>query len=141
MTEETTSGGSSVTKTIQSINLAVTGIAPSLSEGGTNENSKGGSTSEESSLPYEQALGLSVQSVAQSAAIAVSDATDMLRNVETVMTTAMGVAMAKWIETPENVFYEQIVNAATTAISNSAKNFEKIGTDAQSVLAKFKPQS
>ena len=141
MTEENTSGGSSVTKTIQSINLAVTGIAPSLSEGGTNENSKGGSTSEESSLPYEQALGLSVQSVAQSAAIAVSDATDMLRNVETVMTTAMGVAMAKWIETPENVFYEQIVTAATTAISNSAKNFEKIGTDAQSVLAKFKPQS
>jgi len=137
MTQESSSGGTSVSKTVRSINLAVTGIATGTTSG-EEEGEEGASAS---SLPYEQALGLSVQSVAQSAAIAVSDATDMLRNVETVMTTAMGVAMAKWIETPENVFYEQIVTAASTAISTSAKNFEKIGTDAQAVLAKFKPET
>ncbi len=139
MTQESTSG-TSVSKTVRSINLAVTGIAQGVPGGGGGEETSSDSVSEESSLPYEQALGLSVQSVAQSAAIAVSDATDMLRNVETVMTTAMGAAMAKWIEAPENVFFEQIVTAANTAISNSAKNFEKIGTDAQAVLAKFKPE-
>ena len=128
------SSSNSTSATAQAINLAVTGIA--TGESGATAATQ--TASGDSSLPYEQALGLAVQSVAQSAAIAVSDATDMLRNVETVMTTAMGVAMAKWIETPENVFYEQIVTAATTAITNTAKNFETIGTDAQKVLATFK---
>ncbi len=131
---------SKVSDAVRAINLDVTGIA-SNSEGAGATTATVGGDGGSSTLPYDQALGLAVQSIAQSAAIAVSDATDMLRNVETVMTTAMGVAMAKWIETPENVFYEQIVNAASTAIKNSAENFKTIGTDAEAVLAEFKPGS
>lgn len=43
--------------------------------------------------------GKAYQSVAQSAAIAVQDAADALRNVSTIATTAAGVAMAQYLAT------------------------------------------
>ena len=92
-------------------------------------------------VPWRQASDLAIQSIAQSTALTISDAADMLRNIETIMTTAMGVAMAKWVETPENVFYQQIVDAAGKAIASAADNYKTIGTDAQAVLELFEPKT
>ena len=87
--------------------------------------------------PAQQASGMAVQSVAQSMAIAIQDATDMLRNVSTIATTAMGVAAAKWIETPEMVLYKQIIDTAQGLIQTAAGDFLTIGQNAATVLSAF----
>jgi hypothetical protein len=84
-----------------------------------------------------QAAGMAVQSVAQSMAIAIQDATDMLRNVSTVATTAIGVATAKWIETPEMVLYKEIITTAQGLIQAAATDFATIGKNASSILSGF----
>lgn len=63
--------------------------------------------------------GKAYQSVAQSAAIAVQDATDALRNISTIATTAAGVAIAQALaENPNPTALQEISEMMTTAISD-----------------------
>jgi hypothetical protein len=84
---------------------------------------------------------MAVQSVAQSMAIAIQDATDMLRNVSTIATTVMGVAAAKWIEQPEMLLYKQIIDAAQGMITTAASDFLTIGKNSATILSQFPTSS
>ena len=81
--------------------------------------------------------GKAYQSVSQSSAIAVQDATDSLRNVSTMGITAMGVAMAQMLATGEVDKYGPIIEKANDMIKNSADNFKTIGENASSLLKEF----
>ena len=131
-------------KTVGMVNAAVTGVPTPQGTSTDSESTDGMMSADldtDPTVPYNQAVALATQSIAQSTALAVSDSADMLRNIETVMTTAMGVAMAKWLADPANVLYGEIITAANTAITNAAANYKTIGTNAQDVLALFEPKS
>lgn len=74
-------------------------------------------------------------SVSQSIALAVQDATDLMRNIGTIETTVIGIASAKWIADPANVAYEQIIKNATENITFVTKNLSEVGTNAQQLLS------
>ncbi len=80
--------------------------------------------------------GKAYQSVSQTAAIAVQDAADNLRNVSTISTTALGVAMAQFIATGEPK-YKDAIKEAQGLVSVAAKDFATIGAAASSVLKEF----
>ena len=81
--------------------------------------------------------GKAYQSVSQSSAIAVQDATDNLRNINTMATTAMGVAMAQMLATGEVEKYSLIITAANTMITNGTANFSSVGTGAATIVSTF----
>jgi len=89
------------------------------------------------SLIKHSGAGKAYQSVSQSTAIAVQDATDALRNVSTMSTTAMGVAISQMLATGEVDKYAPIIQQASTMVQDSAKNFEIIGQNASNLLDKF----
>ena len=76
-------------------------------------------------------------SIAQSMEIAVQDAVDTLRNISTMETTVIGVASAKWLAEPANVFYQDIIESATKNITFAADNLAKVGETASELLNKF----
>jgi hypothetical protein len=82
--------------------------------------------------------GKAFQSVAQSAAIAVQDAADTLRNISTISTTAVGVAMAQILATgdPEGK-YEKALKHAQGLVPTATTDFQNIGTAAAAVLSGF----
>lgn len=80
--------------------------------------------------------GKAYQSVSQTAAIAVQDAADNLRNVSTISTTALGVAMAQYVATGEKK-YADAIKEAQQLVSSAAEDFEKIGKAAATVLKDF----
>lgn len=82
--------------------------------------------------------GRAYQSVAASAAIAVQDATDMLRNVSTVSTTAIGVAMAQMIEGDASA--QKTLDAAQAALDGAAKTYAMICEAAAASLKSFPHQ-
>ena len=84
----------------------------------------------------EEGAGKAYQSVAQSTAIAVQDATDNLRNINTMSTTAMGVAMAKLLETKDPI-YAQAIETANKMALDAANNFKVVGSNAADVLKGF----
>lgn len=78
------------------------------------------------------------QSVAQSAALAVQDAVDNLRNINTISATAQGVAMAQMLANPATAsIYEPIVTNAQQMATAAAANFLTIGQNAATVLNGF----
>jgi hypothetical protein len=80
--------------------------------------------------------GKAYQSVAQSSAIAVQDATDALRNITTIMTTAVGVAMAQFLATGKPQ-YADVIEKAQDVMGNAAEDYGKIGAAAATVLKSF----
>lgn len=80
--------------------------------------------------------GKAYQSVAQSTAIAVQDATDALRNISTIATTAVGVAMAQYLATGDQK-YANAINKAQELMQGATEEYTKIGTAAASVLKGF----
>ncbi len=85
-----------------------------------------------------QGAGKAYQSVAQSMALAVQDATDHLRNISTVATTAVAVATEMMISDPEKFGqYVKIINQAQESVNKAATTFKDIGTDAGDVLDNF----
>lgn len=81
------------------------------------------------------------QSVAQSSALAVQDAVDNLRNINTISSTAIGVAMAQMLAVPANAEeYTGIVTTAQTIATAAAANFLVIGQNAATVLSSFPPK-
>lgn len=80
--------------------------------------------------------GMAYQSVAQSAAIAVQDAADTLRNMSTIATTAAGVALAQLLATKDPA-YAEVITQANLTVTNAAANFLLIGQNATQVLSQF----
>lgn len=80
--------------------------------------------------------GKAYQSVAQSGAIAVQDATDYLRNVQTMVTTATGLALAQMFAgKPEPA--ATIITTAQTALTNGIASFASICAAAAAMLRSF----
>lgn len=80
--------------------------------------------------------GKAYQSVAQSTALAVQDATDTLRNLSTLGMTAMGVAMSQWLATGDPV-YRDAMREANAILSGAAERFRTVGQNAAAVLSGF----
>jgi hypothetical protein len=80
--------------------------------------------------------GKAYQSVAQSAAIAIQDAADALRNVSTIATTAAGVAMAQLLATGEPK-YADALNTAQSMMKSATDDFTQIGLSASTILKNF----
>lgn len=80
--------------------------------------------------------GKAYQSVAQSTSIAVQDATDALRNISTIATTAVGVAMAQYLATGDQK-YANAISKAQELMQGATDDYAKIGTAAASVLKGF----
>jgi hypothetical protein len=79
--------------------------------------------------------GKAYQSVAQSTAIAIQDATDALRNISTIATTATGVVVAQLLIGDDK-------NAALLAqlqsiMTNATSDYAAIGAAAAKVLQEF----
>ena len=102
---------------------------------------KTNASSTQSPTPGQTAAGIAVQSVAQSTAIAIADSTDMLRNISTIATTAIGIALSKWIATPENVLYKEVISTAQGLISQAADDMKTIGDNAGDVLKNYPSSS
>ena len=81
--------------------------------------------------------GKAYQAVSQTAAIAVQDAADQLRNMGTIGTTASGVAMAQLLATGDVPTYVKVSGEIQILMKNSAANFKTIGGNASDVLNGF----
>ncbi|NOH73182.1 hypothetical protein F0225_17835 [Vibrio pectenicida] len=81
--------------------------------------------------------GKALQSISQSSAIAVQDATDNLRNINTMATTAMGVALSQMLATGQTTPYSEILNQVNTLVQQSTTNFTNVGEGASKVLQEF----
>lgn len=81
----------------------------------------------------QEGAGKAYQSVAQSTAIAIQDATDNLRNINTISSTALGVAMAQYLATGESK-YAKAIELAQSMSTQAAASFLTIGTNASDVL-------
>lgn len=110
-----------------------------------------GQASSPSSSPPSDGKGLSaldqstaraVQSIGQTTAIVIQDAGDMLRNISTIESTAIGAATAAWIASEGvDVIYETIIDKGMTIMQEAADLYLKIGQNAYQVLIQFKAQS
>jgi hypothetical protein len=77
--------------------------------------------------------GKAYQSVAQSTAIAVQDSADAMRNLSTIATTAIGVAMAQLLATKDPA-YVTVITAAQQVITQANVEFGNVGTTAAAVI-------
>lgn len=80
--------------------------------------------------------GKAYQSVAQSTALAVQDATDALRNVSTIATTALGVAMAQFLATGDPK-YALAVGLAQKMMQGATDDFSNVGLAATTVIKNY----
>ncbi len=83
-----------------------------------------------------EGAGKAYQSVAQSTAIAVQDAADNLRNVNSISTTALGVLLSQFIETGDQK-YADAINIAQNMQINAANAFKLVGINSADVLKDF----
>ncbi|WP_318409234.1 hypothetical protein [Photobacterium leiognathi] len=80
--------------------------------------------------PIESAKHTATQSIAQSSAMALSDATDNLRNISSIGTTAIAVALSQFIETGDKKYLDGIEKAGEI-VTNTISNFSEISTKAK----------
>ncbi len=83
-----------------------------------------------------QGRGLAFQAVSQSTALAVQDATDYLRNLSTIATTAVGTALAKMIET-KDPSYAKVIELAQNSVKTAAESFELVGKSAAEIVKNY----
>lgn len=76
------------------------------------------------------------QSVAQSTSIAVQDAADNLRNLNTISSTAIGVAMAELIATGDPK-YITVIEQAQKVMEKGTANFAELGSKAAGIAKDF----
>jgi hypothetical protein len=77
--------------------------------------------------------------VAQATAMAIQDATDNLRNVSTMSTTAIGVAMTQLISSGDTATWTDVIRLAQNLVKSSADDFKNIGATAAVVIRSFPP--
>ena len=123
----TNSSLSLVRDSVNATNQAMFGTAPSGAPTGLGTSSL--SASDHSSAK-------AVQSIGQTTAIVVQDAADMLRNVNTIETTAIGAATAALLAT-KDVKYAEIIAGSLATMFIVAELYEFIGSNAAKVLKKF----
>lgn len=87
-------------------------------------------------MANESATDKARQSIAQSTAIAVQDAADNLRNLNTISTTAIGVAMAELIATGDPK-YITVIEQAQKVMEKGTANFAELGSKAADVAKGF----
>lgn len=76
--------------------------------------------------------------VSQAAAYAVQDATDYLRNIMTMSTTAQGVIFKLMVENEAKApLYIPILQQVQAAVTASQKNLQDVGSSAATVLSDF----
>ena len=92
-------------------------------------------------ITVDTGTGKAFNFVAQAAAMAVQDATDNLRNISIMSTTAIGVAMTQLVSSGDIRTWEPVVQIAQTLVRNCAVDFQTIGTQAAKVLGSFPPAS
>ena len=80
--------------------------------------------------------GKAYQSVAQSSAIAVQDATDALRNISTIATTAAGVAVAQLLATGDDK-YAKALSDIQQMVTHAADDYAKVSAAATVVVQNF----
>jgi len=80
--------------------------------------------------------GKAYQSVSQSAAMAVQDATQNLRNISTISSTAIGVAMAQYLSTGKKE-YKEALDQAMGIMTQAASDFRSIGENAAYIVNSF----
>ncbi|MFM2480553.1 hypothetical protein [Celerinatantimonas sp. YJH-8] len=83
--------------------------------------------------PERSAYYSAHQSIAQSTALALADATDNLRNINTISTTAISAALSQLIETGD-LRYIDMINHAQQLVANGADNFGAVGEKIATVL-------
>lgn len=86
---------------------------------------------------WENSAGKAFQFVAQATAMAVQDATDNLRNISTISTTAIGVAMAQLMSSGDEKTWGTVIAAAQNLVQASANDLLVIGQNATQVLQSF----
>ena len=86
------------------------------------------------------AAGRAYQSVAQSAAIAIQDGTDYLRNLNTISTTSIGVAMALLVAGDPKGNAAKIIQTAQNVAAAGIQQFSQVGAAAIQVASGF-PQA
>ena len=91
------------------------------------------------SVVWETGSAKAFNYVAQAAAMAVQDATDNLRNVSTMSTTAVGAAMAQLISSGDIDTWGPVVKCAQGLVTTCAADFFMIGESAAEVLRTFPP--
>lgn len=80
--------------------------------------------------------GKAYQSVAQSAAIAVQDAADALRNISTIAATTAGVAMAQYLATKDKDYLNALQETQKMMTAATA-DFSAVGKAVTEILANF----
>lgn len=76
--------------------------------------------------------------VASSAALAMQDATNHLRNISTISTTAAGVAMSQMLSAPADTEHMQrVIDAANRLQEDAVKHFQQMGQNVAALLAQF----
>jgi len=103
----------------------------------TNISVSGDSIQSHKFTPGAHSASIAVQSVAQSMAIAVQDSADMLRNISTIETTAIGAATAKWLAEPANVAYKEVIETSQQQIEKAAQTFAQVGAITAKVLKSY----
>ncbi len=137
MTESVQPPVESLLAMARQVNLMVTGKMPPQAGGGGGNVMGAAKGDTDPGLPVMQGAGMATQAVAQSMAIAVQDSVDMLRNVTTIETTAIGMATAKWLEQPENPFYPVIITTSTATMTAVAEVMKTIGENTVTILQKY----
>lgn len=84
-----------------------------------------------------EGAGKAYQSVAQSMAIAIQDATDNLRNLNSITSTAIGVALAEGIATGNMSTYKDVLTEVNKVLTNATTNFGTLGDAATKIAKQF----
>lgn len=98
------------------------------------------SDSEKDSTSTSTAQELIQPHVNQSVALAVQSAVDLLKNINTIETTVIGVASASWLANPAMKEYKDIIQNATETITFVSENLTKVGAAGAQVLQDLKPK-
>ena len=81
---------------------------------------------------------IAYRAVAQSTAIAIQDAVENLRNINTVALTMIGAASAQSISDPSSVDQMQkVIEMAQKITEDAIANLSRVGTATNEVLLKF----
>lgn len=88
-----------------------------------------------------EGAGKAYQSVAQSMAIAVQDATDNLRNITTISSTAIAVCTQLMIAERKVDPYAEIIAKSQETLNSTVEIFEKVGTSSANILKEFSPSN
>lgn len=90
----------------------------------------------------QEDAGLAYRAVAQSTAIAIQDAVENLRNINTVAATIIGAASAQAIDDPANADQmHKVIEMAQKITEDAIENLRKVGIVSNEVLHNFPSES